>query len=29
MTKIVEDGPSLNLIHAASVLRYLGEKVGA
>ena len=29
MTKTVEEGPSLNLIHAASVLRYIGEKVGA
>lgn len=29
MEAIVEDGPSLNLIHAAPLLRYIGEKVGA
>jgi hypothetical protein len=29
MSEIVEDGPSLNLIHAAPLLKYLGEKVGA
>ncbi len=29
METIVEDGPSLNLIHAAPLLRYIGEKVGA
>src|SRR5262245_17785824 len=28
MTEIVQDGPSLNLIHAAPLLRYIGEKVG-
>jgi hypothetical protein len=29
MSEIEEHGPSLNLIHAAPLLRYLGEKVGA
>ena len=29
MKEIVEHGPSLNLIHAAPLLRYIGEKVGA
>ena len=28
MEAIVEDGPSLELIHAAALLRYIGEKVG-
>jgi hypothetical protein len=29
MTDTVKVGPSLNLIHAAPLLRYIGEKVGA
>jgi hypothetical protein len=29
MDDTVESGPSLNLIHAAPLLRYSGEKVGA
>ena len=29
MDEIVTQGPSLNLIHAAPLLRYIGEKVGA
>jgi hypothetical protein len=29
MGDVVEQGPSLNLIHAAPLLRYTGEKVGA